>query len=649
MEIQIHGDNVVECERALRLIEEALQGSANWVAGSHVTCPTFELSTQSCPPLTIQFLPGHNRWGVGLAEALQARGATLREGADAVLTRKEASGYELLLGLEFCGALPAGNNAWQRHGRALAFAQADIPYLIFAEVGGQELTAERDSKASRFPNPAVPFALVQASLDHSVAVLPVYEPAPSAPEAIHVTFAAAFGRSAAAELVRSVILSEDPGPAVADLRTRALRMVQLLSNARTRSDSLRGRQWEEVLEATDRFATLKDLSPIWTKRMGTKVLASPTAAQFVNALISSGARALYSASLPMAWLPSESTSTFLTALSDLYGDSVNNAIGALDKNRPLVVVLVTGFKPRGDDSRPDRGLMPLGRMLAGPEEQVLTFIWGPAKARMLGAIRSDIEAAARDNGLIEAARACSDAVIVDSINAAPFGVATNVTAVPIRRNSELVAPSAAPPSEHDVDGAVHFALTQPARPEIFEGMCNPPGGDWSGISLKDASGLEVRWTSLPRVSSSGAKRPDHVLQLRGDFNYLLSVESKHVARDLESEVGPALVRYLTDLMASPPNIGRTDETQPWRADFLYTMDPSWKHIYSVATFKWSSLADLTSGLEKAAADLGVAWHIDPSSDRLEAHLLTRPKMEFLAHDFKHWCETSLVRVVVQEH
>jgi hypothetical protein len=351
----------------------------------------------------------------------------------------------------------------------------------------------------------------------------------------------------------------------------------------------------------------------------------------------------------MAWIPSDSVDKFTKSLRQIYGTAVSSVVEAIKPEIPVVVILVTGFKPRGDDSRPDRGLMPLGRMLAGPGIQVLTFIWGPAKARMLTAMRSDLAAVARDNGLIEAARACSDFVIVDSINADPFATHTAEIADSATSSAVLSAPSFAQLSEHDVDAAVHFALTQPHQPTVFEGMCNPPGGDWSGISLLDADGLEVRWTSLPRVSLTGAKRPDHVVQIRSRDNYILSIESKYIARDLELNVGPALVRYLTDLMKTPPNICRTAPSSPWLDQVKFKDDSSWNDIYSVATFVWNGLSDLRNGLERANADLAVAWLIDPSTDEVHLHLASRPGLEFLAHDFKELTESSVLRIVVEEH
>ena len=77
----------------------------------------------------------------------------------------------------------------------------------------------------------------------------------------------------------------------------------------------------------------------------------------------------------------------------------------------------------------------------------------------------------------------------------------------------------------------------------FEGMCNPPGGDWSGFSVIDRD-YENRWLSLPRESDTiSGKRPDHILELFNVFErpLLLSVESKEKSADLENDVGIKLI------------------------------------------------------------------------------------------------------------
>lgn len=107
-------------------------------------------------------------------------------------------------------------------------------------------------------------------------------------------------------------------------------------------------------------------------------------------------------------------------------------------------------------------------------------------------------------------------------------------------------------------------------------MCNPPGGDWSGLSVL-VDDYEVRWLSLPRVSEEvNGKRPDHVLQLFGVFDkpVLLSIESKERSFDLEQDVGNELVNYVYNLMEYIPNVERQN----------YPSIGDWSHSESFVDF-----------------------------------------------------------------
>jgi hypothetical protein len=97
-------------------------------------------------------------------------------------------------------------------------------------------------------------------------------------------------------------------------------------------------------------------------------------------------------------------------------------------------------------------------------------------------------------------------------------------------------------------------------------MCNPPGGDWSGISFRwDKDSPEQRWLTLPRVSAEGAKRPDHVFAIYGHADQVvcLCIESKELARSLEVDIGPRLVRYAQALFEIAPSIQRPNKAAPW--------------------------------------------------------------------------------------
>ena len=125
-------------------------------------------------------------------------------------------------------------------------------------------------------------------------------------------------------------------------------------------------------------------------------------------------------------------------------------------------------------------------------------------------------------------------------------------------------------------------------------MCNPPGGDWSGISLVDTShGKEYRWLVLPRVTAQDAKRPDHVFQEIQTSNGTLAlvIESKDNPRSLERGIGPRLIRYMKALAASSPNVVREQGSLDWsHCERVNYGGPS--RIASVAAAIIQDVADL---------------------------------------------------------
>jgi len=104
--------------------------------------------------------------------------------------------------------------------------------------------------------------------------------------------------------------------------------------------------------------------------------------------------------------------------------------------------------------------------------------------------------------------------------------------------------------EHDVDSVLHLIFSGSEDNGVFESLCNPPGGDWSGVSFLDSEGSTNRWTSLPRVTGVEGKRPDHIIQFFDTNRVVLSIESKDLLRNLEEGVGPRLDHYTKELLVS---------------------------------------------------------------------------------------------------
>ena len=58
--------------------------------------------------------------------------------------------------------------------------------------------------------------------------------------------------------------------------------------------------------------------------------------------------------------------SFKQSLSNIFKNSINsNVISTIDESKDLIICAVKGFKPGGDDARPDRGILPFITMLMG--------------------------------------------------------------------------------------------------------------------------------------------------------------------------------------------------------------------------------------------------------------------------------------------
>ena len=171
---------------------------------------------------------------------------------------------------------------------------------------------------------------------------------------------------------------------------------------------------------------------------------------------------------------------------------------------------------------------------SGDECELMTFVYGPAPVSHWNDLaRNPVGLAAR-NGLWEAVLGVSDGVLVDSATKSagtPRGYLKDAWAAVLAEEQIPLSVEAKVLSlgEQDVDTALHLAFESLGTNVVFEGMCNPPGGDWSGISFRwDSAEPEHRWLTLPRVSAEGAKRPDHVYALfgHGEWVVCLCIESK---------------------------------------------------------------------------------------------------------------------------
>ena len=424
--INIFGDNIVECERTLELLSRALACEYPNTIGptGPPTTPRFKLiSDDGQRELRITQYPGFGRWPGDPSRSIHSRGGTIRENPDAIVSENIGEQEKPLLAIEYSAALAAGNQAWQRNGRAYSLGIARLPYLYVAELGGYELDKNRNRKAPRYPNAAVPFSFLSHSLYTGSPVLPVFVKSPAIDSAAQLKFADVLAKEELLEYVKATVLGTDPTRAIAILNQRALDFVMRLAEQTKRNDTMQPDQWKRAYEAivSANSSSLVDFllgEPLlpWKKRTSIELTDKARQMMDLGAELCQG---ITSTSLPICLLPTEERSNFASRVADLHPGMDEALVAWIEGRlenlvRPLALCWVLGFKPRGDDARPDRGLPPFLRMLVGSDCDILTIIYGPAPPAHLELLNSDPGDLARKNGLWEAILTASDAVIVES-------------------------------------------------------------------------------------------------------------------------------------------------------------------------------------------------------------------------------------------
>ena len=604
--IRIHGDNIVECERSLFMISDALGGSPTLV-DSPIFMPIYEIEVPGWL-FRIELLSGHGRWGVNIGNHLMENGGILREGADSYISEVIGKEEKFLLAIEYCSALPAGNNAWQRNGRALSSVLAGVPYLFMAELGGVELNGKREVIAPRKPNPIVPFSYITTTKDYSNSCIPVYRPHPSITEELYASFNDIFGYDESLKIIRGLLLGNDIKESITVLADKSLNLVEILSVEKKRATTLNGKAWIEYLESDNRANwILNNSEMVWNKKTSDKVNAPQRMKYLLEQAKGLKLNTIGASDIPICLIPQERITEFEELLKQTYPELDI----CLPDDKPLAVIWITGYKPAGEDSRPDRGLCPLAKMVLKESARMIGIVYGPAKEKTWELLEKGLDVLASSNGLWQSIYKICDGVLIDSVTKAkPEYI--EIEQFPLVAQSELTIPYNSEydvvHSEHDVDSTIYQILT---RSGLAECLCNPPGGDWSGINFH-RNGDIYRWTSLPRVSEIGGKRPDHVFQQElKDGNLFISIESKGNGSDLEDEIGVNLVAYLNDLFSLVPTSIKRVNTE-WRL-YNNSADLGEFNVISVGAFIYKNDEELKVQLERGRLDCIMAFEFQKPS------------------------------------
>ncbi|MBF0490877.1 MAG: hypothetical protein HQL15_09775 [Candidatus Omnitrophica bacterium] len=584
----------------------------------------------------------------------------MREATDAYVTKIISNDKEqIIVAIEYCNALPAGNNAWQRNGRAIACAEMGIPYFYYADVGGVELDGDRGIKAPRFPNPIVPFSYLTAGTSLQVICIPIYEAHPAITETLRNKFINVFGLEDSIRLIRCLLYETNTADALNVLIAKGTALVKILSNDRKRVDTLRGTQWDDFIENTSGIKKAEWLMQhskhlVWKKKQSNKVNTTKQFNELIRQVQRLNCLSVGASEIPICLVPYTKLCDFATIVENNYPNQ-NILIKTLKELRqPIIIVWITGFKPRGDDSRPDRGIVPLARMLFGNDINILTIVSGPAKKETWMIFEKNPKKLAKENGLWEAIINLSNFVFIDSVTSKKGAMFYEVECNLTRNQKPVIFNKATTKdliySEHDTDTAIHSIYSNRQKEGVFESMCNPPGGDWSGISVIDfQSNREYRWTSLPRVSSVQAKRPDHVIQILHKNGYIfLAIESKTSSVDLDDEIGTRLTTYIKELFRNYPTAYRKKD-ENWKSYDKNNAPFSKFTAFSGGAFCFKNDQEMLEALTKGNLDFIMSFEFRPVGQKSILHIKVTEQCQFLIVLTTNLCRQSGAGVEIKIH
>ncbi len=649
---RLHGDNIVECERIADLLIKYCKPIFIERGFASLACPYVKIHATAPieSEFKLEYFPGFNkshndRWDTNILELLKAEGCFLDETPDIILTELSQNKENIVAAIEFCSALQAGNQAWQRSGRAYSVGRTNCPYIYILDFVKYELdTLSRSRKALRFPNPAVAFSYITHSKHTQNLVTQAYIKAeefqPEFDDSLKDFPRDLFGEQQIAEFLLGRMMHQNTIQIERLLLEKNKKMVNFLaSNAKGAFlDSDWDKLYDENIDIID-YSKQKKLG--FKKKIAGKSLFGH--AEAFRDICSKYAVGIASNDLPFGLIPSENKQAFANEVIALYSITDEKVCNLLLANEDLLVCILKGFKPRGDDNRPDRGALPFATMLLNEDVKVLTFLFGPIVKTNANKLQTNYKSLFYDNGLWRSIIGISDLIIVDapcvdsdeSIELTIYNTDFKQNVLNNSQDTTIDIVSNVPKryQENDVDAIMHYIFKYLMEEHSFEGLCNPPGGDWSGLSVL-LEGKEYRWLSLPRVSPNG-KRPDHIIELFDitDNPLLLIIESKERVNDLENNIGDALKHYLEHLFTYKPSVVKETVNADWIiADSV--CDLSHISFISAGAFLKSDGIDINSLFEFTNCDMLFIVQPNMESNKWIIEIHSKPQFRFIAESIK---------------
>ena len=421
MIFRVYGDNIIECIRVIDLIKTNTIAKVNLELSFLSASSVVAKGTIDGKATEIVLVPGFDkstkqRWKENILDSLKDNGGLLDETPDAFISRvSETNKESFICTIEFCSALQAGNQAWQRSGRAYSVGKTMIPYFYIIEYTKYELDSKtRERKTLRDPNAIVPFSYLSYSKNINNPVFQTFFQSEEFDEKDDhfkgTDFSQIFSSETVANYIVALMLRLDTTAFEKELMAKTKNMVRFLSpdesnNKLTKSD-IDEFDLDNFLESLEELTSFNASKKIAKKSVTGNIFE-------LNDLFKKYSKGIFSQDLPFGVIPKEKIAPFVNELKAIYtvDDSFENL---LKKQSNIIFTLIKGFKPRGDDNRPDRGILPLLRMTFEDNCFILTILYGPILKANYDLLYKNKATLADKNGLWQTIIYMSNALLIDS-------------------------------------------------------------------------------------------------------------------------------------------------------------------------------------------------------------------------------------------
>lgn len=549
-EFIVLADNIIEFERFFEIACRSMRLNTNDFTYSK-TIPTV-LTHKLKKKIVFKALVGFERWGDNYWQSKENKSLFISENPD-VLVELNSHKLNKVFAIEFSSALPAGNQSWQRYGRGKQLSQNSTDYFYISELGGKELDENRNEIAIRYPNPIVNYA---ASVTPGNFVNLLVE-RPGCPDRLSQDFKGLTGTKILEQYIIDQLSSESNSQSILKHQNTIKHQKSIISKYIEKKK--RKSSFEQDFLNSEVIDPSINVTKSWKKKRSINTTEDTDKILFSASNL---ANSYFGSTLPFTRIESNRSKLFFRHLQIITKHQID-----VDDKKPSPTVYfaaLAGFKPRGDDARPDRGLLPLVDSLSGPDDLIVTLVFGPATADTEKNLSVDVSRVAENNGLWGSIFQYSDHVIITSEHFSHTMVVkgyrgeTKTSNLPLQLYQSGTIPKT---NENDVDTAIHLICTRDSN--LFESFCNPPGGDWSGVSFYNTVlKCEVRYLTLNRAPHPDKnKRPDHIYHDYQTGNVIV-IESKTTFSSLlkEKNVGNKMVNWTNYLLSHVPQVFKRNNT-----------------------------------------------------------------------------------------